>query len=124
MFLKHVLSTITSPAFFRIAVLYGDRHFRGIEFPCSDRSSFRRLSQAERAEEVARHRRLFEVFREARKVRNFKLELCVCVWGSVGEEPVRILEEAVAEEKAKKGFDDFLSDPSVMYWPNWSRSGH
>ena len=51
----------------------------------------------------------------------FELELCVCTWGSVGEEPVRILEEAVAEEKAENGF---LFDPYVEYYPKWSRPGH
>ena len=61
-------------------------------------------------EEVARIRKQFKVFREARKVHVFELELCVCTWGSVGEEPVRILEEAVAEEKAENGF---LFDPYV-----------
>ena len=72
-------------------------------------------------EEVARIRKQFKVFREARKVHVFELELCVCTWGSVGEEPVRILEEVVAEEKAENGF---LFDPYVEYYPKWSRPGH
>jgi hypothetical protein len=117
MFLKHVLSTITSPVFSRIIVLYGSCHFRGIESYPSTQASFRGLSQDERAEEVARHRRPFEVFREVYKVRDFQLILCACIWGSVGEEPVRILEEAVAEERAKGGFNRFLYEPLVDYCP-------
>jgi len=100
-FLKHVVSTITSTAFFKIIILYGDCDFRGVEYRPPNQPHFRKLSQAERAEEVACNRKRFEVLREVRKVRNFQLELCASVWGSVGEEPVRILEEAVAEEEAK-----------------------
>jgi hypothetical protein len=123
-FLKHVLSTITSSEFSVIIIIYRDCHFRGIEFDSSRRAFFRELSQAERVEEVARHRRWFGAFREAHKVRGSKLGLCVCTRGSVGEEPVRILEEAIAEEKAEGGFNDFLFNPYAVYWPNWSRPGH
>ena len=116
-----MLSTITSPAFFMITVLYGDNSFRGIESWHSGRPLIRKLSQAERAEEVSRHRRIFRVFREAHKVRDFQLELCASVWGSAGEESVRILEEAIAEERAENGFNDFLYYPFVGYNPQQSR---
>ena len=106
-FLKHVLSTITSSAFSMIVVLYGDRNFCGVE--------------SEKAEEVSRHRRIFEVFREAHEVRGFRLKLCASAWGSAGEESARILEEAIAEERAENGFDDFLCDPFVGYNPRRSR---
>ena len=108
-FLKHLLSTITSPVFSRIIVLYGNQHFRGIEFYHSSRAFFSRLSQAERAGEVARHRMTFEVFRKIHEVRDFQLVLSACIPGSVGEELVRILEEAIAEEKGQRGFNGFLS---------------
>jgi len=62
----------------------------------------------------------FEVFHKIHEVRDFQLMLAVCISGSVGEEPVRILEEAVAEEKRKRGFNGFLSDPLVEYNPVWS----
>ena len=88
-----MLSTIASPAFSRVTILYGDDHFRGIELRFPGRGAFLGLSQAERAEEVTRNRKRLEVFREARKVRDFELKLCVCTWGSVGQEPVWILEE-------------------------------
>ena len=57
-------------------------------------------------------------------MRDFELQLCVCVWGSVGEEPVRILEEVIAEERAGNEFNDFRSDPYVVYRPKWSRPGY
>ena len=102
--------------FSKVIVLYGSCHFSGIEFSRSNRAFFGGLSQAERAEEVTRHRKVFEVFREMHEVRrDFQLELYISTCSSVGEEPVRILEDAVAEEKAERGFDDFLSDPLVDF---------
>ena len=107
--------------FFKVIVLYGTRHFSGIELPYSSRAFFGGLSQVERADAIARHRMVFEAFRKMHEVRrDFQLVLCVRIWGSVGEEPVRIVEEAVAEEKAKKGFSNLLSDPLVDYSPKWS----
>ena len=50
-------------------------------------------------------------------MRNFQLELCASISGSLGEEPVRILEEVIAEERANNGFDYFLQDPFVGYNP-------
>jgi len=116
-FLKHVLSTITSPLFSTIIVFCGDDHFRRIEPWLSDRPLIRELSRAERAEEVSWQRRIFKIFREAHKVRDFRLELCASISGSLGEEPVQILEEVIAEERAKNGFNDFLQDPFVGYNP-------
>jgi hypothetical protein len=116
-FLKHVLSTITSSAFFEIIVLYEDYDLRCVpEFWRSDWPP-RELTQAARAEAASRHRERFEVLREVRKMRDFQLVLHMRVWGRVGEYLVRTLEEAVAEEKAKKGFDKSFPEPSVMYNP-------
>jgi hypothetical protein len=54
-------------------------------------------------------------------VRGFQLKLYASIWGSAGEEPVRILEEAIAKERAENGFSDFLYDPLVQYNPQRSR---
>ena len=51
-------------------------------------------------------------------MRDFRLELCASISGSTGEEPVRILEEVIAEERAENGFNDFLQDPFVEYNPH------
>lgn len=61
------------------------------------------LSQVERMEEVSLHCKRLEALREVYKVREFHLVLRVSVWGCVGESPVQMLEETVAEEKAKWG---------------------
>ena len=119
-FLKRVLWTITSPAFYKIILLYEDCDFRGIEFGRSNLPRFRELSHAERTEEVSSHCDQLKVFREVHRVRSFELELCACICGSIGEEPLRTLEEAIAEEKAQGGFNEFSSDPYVDYYPRKS----
>ena len=50
-------------------------------------------------------------------MRDFQLKLCVNISSCAGEEPVRILEEAMAEEQAKYGLYGFLSDLLVKYNP-------
>lgn len=95
-------------------VLYQDGDFRGA------RPSWRSHwgpSRAEIAEEASQHHRRFEVFREARKVRDFRLVLCANVQERIRERSVEILKRAVAVEKERKGFDDFPSEPLVIYYP-------
>jgi len=113
-FLKYVLSTIASTASFELVVLYWDYDFRGVQLAQhSVRPHIRELSQAERAEEASRHHKRFELLREVHNVWGFQLVLCADVWGPNGEYSVRMLRQAIADEKVKKGFDDFSSDPSV-----------
>ena len=117
-----MLPTITSPVFFKITVLYGECDFYGLEPWGSGGAPFHELSPAERAAEISRHRTRFEVFREAYKFRGFRLALCASVWGSVGEDVMGILEEAVAEERAARGYNNLLFDPWVTYNPQRTRS--
>ena len=65
--------------------------------------------------------RPFGVFRGVHKVWNSCLQLHTDVWDPVGEYAVGILKEAVAEETAKGGFDEFLSEPFLTYYPRSSR---
>jgi len=119
-FLKYVLSTIKSSASFRIVVLYWNRDFRGIKPRGSDWPPFRELSKAAREEEASQHRLRFKVLRELYKVRDFRLVLSATVSGCVAEYSTRMLEEAVAEEKAKNGFDDHFPEPVVRCDPRRS----
>ena len=125
--LNHILSTITSPTFLEVMVLYRDYcDFPGIQIVCAcetARPLLRRTSQAERAEEALRYHRQFEVFREAQKVRDFQLVLCADAWDNVGEYPVRVLKRAVAAEKAKGMFDNFSSEPMVIHSPRAAITG-
>ena len=116
-FLKHVLSTIVSSVLIRIIVIYLDCDFC-VECRGSDRPSLRELSQAERKGEASMHHRRFEVLRKVREVRDFRLILCASVWGFVGESPVQVLEEAIAEEKANGGFDRSSRKPLAIYNPH------
>jgi len=121
-FLKYVLSTITSPSFSRVVVLYEDHDFPDTESWSLGRPPFHHeLSQAGRAGQAAGHSWQFEVLREVQKVRPFQLVLCVNVWGCVGEYPVQMLEEAVAKEKAKGTFSNGSADPFVVYNPRRTR---
>jgi len=117
-FLKYVLSTITSSAFFQIIVIYHNQDFNGIKPRGSDWPPFRELSEAERAEEASRHGQKFEMLRELYKIRDFQLVLSASVSGCVAEYATQMLEEAVAEEKAKNGFDDHFPEPVVLYDPH------
>jgi len=112
-----VLSTITSPVFSEVIIYCDIPDSGGVESYNTPQAPPGGLSQAERVQEVVRHRRSFEVLREMRGVRDFQLVLEVWFMGFVGEETVRIFKEAVAEEKAEGGFNDFLPEAWVDYQP-------
>ena len=76
------------------------------------------MTEDEEPAETTRHHRRFEVLRKAHKVRDFWLELSVTVSGCTGEHCLRMLEEELAGERAKRRFDRFFPEPSVSYEPN------
>ena len=119
-FLKHLLSAITHSAVLRISLLQGECCLSGVK---SWHSEWPKLSTAERGKEVSWYHQQFRVLREMHKVRASQLVLCASSWGRFEEEPVRILEDAIAEERAKGGFDGFPCEPSVMYHPQEFRQG-
>ena len=120
--LKYALSTITSLVFSEVVVFYRDRDFHGIKnLPTTDGIILYGMSPDEVVEEALWHRRRFEILRIMHKVRDFRLVLCVNVWEHLGRHAVQILKEAVAAEKASRGFDDFFSEPEVVYSPRASR---
>jgi len=117
--LKHVFSTITSPASLEVIVLYRDYDFNGVEEHQASRvlGPFRKISQVQRGEEALRHHRQFRVFQEVQKVQDFQLVLCADVWHHVGEYSVQVLEKVVKKENAKGVFDNFSSKPIVIHSP-------
>ena len=117
-FLKHVLSTITSSVPTDVVIQYLDEDFCGVEWRRPGWPLLRELSQAEREKEASQYRMQFEVLREVRKVRDFRLVLCAMVWGCVGEYPVQVLEKAVEDERVNGGFDDFSRQPLVENDPS------
>jgi len=120
--LKHVLSTTTSPAL-EVAVIYRDYDFCGVRPPgYPTLPPVYSVSQAERTKEALQHHRQLEVFREIHELRDFRLVLRADVWHRIGEHSVRVLEEAVAVEKARGGFDIGFSEPLVIYRPRESQT--
>ena len=118
MFLKHMLSTSTSFEDLDIMVIYEEIQFHGIgSVGPPGRPNLRKVSETARAAEASWHQRRFKFLREARKARDFRLVLCASVWDPVGEYAVRMLKEALADEKARKGFEDSNFEPSVVYDP-------
>ena len=115
--LKYALSTITSPVFSEVVILYRHYDFCGIGlYP----PHFRELSQTERAREAARNRRLFGVLHEMYKVRDYKLVLCADVWDYLRDYAVRELKCVVATEKAEGRLDNLPFEPSVTHSPRRS----
>ena len=119
--LVYALSTIMSPVFTEVTVMYRDYDFRGVGSPWSDEPCVRKRLPAEKVEEASWHCRQFETFRTIREGRDFRLVLCADVWDRVGEYSVRVLKEAVAAEKARRGFDNIFPEPLVVYSPRASR---
>ena len=120
--LKYALSTIRSPVFSEVTIFYRDYDFRGVQpnHNVLDGPPICRMSPDEMVEDALWHRRRFDVFREMRKVRDFQLVLCADVWDRIGWFSVRVLEDAVAAEKARGGLDRFFSEPMVVFSPRAS----
>ena len=120
--LKYALSTINPSTFCKLALIYQESSFRGVQTEkFLGGPHLRELSQAERTLETSEHHRRFEFLRELHKARDFRVVLCVNVWEPVGERLVERLKGAVAAEKARDGFDEFHSIPSVTYNPRSTR---
>jgi len=118
---KYALSTLNPSTSCKVALLYQEPCFRGIDTErCSVWPHLRKLSRDERTEEAAMHHRRFEFLRELRKVRDFQVVLCAIVWGPVVDYAVQELKEAVAVERARNGFDEFHSGLSVTHIPHYT----
>ena len=95
--------------------------YRGIDFHAIvDRypaagTRYRWTNSSREVEEASQHRKRFQLLREIRKGRNFRLVLHANVQETVGEYVVGMLKEAVAVEKASGGFDAFFPEPLVTH---------
>ena len=113
---KFVLSTIQSPAFSQVAVLYQFYDFPSLvlKHPFAE-TYVRQLSQDEEAEEAEKHRKRFEVLREICRVRNFRFVLYAAIRDVVAEPVRRMMKEAVAAEKARGGFNVLFPETPVTF---------
>jgi len=114
--LTHVLSTITSPAFSEVIIIYRDYDFGGL-YRLPDTRVFREMLPVEREEDVSFRRSRLEALHEMYKVRAFRPVLCADVWDRVREYTVWELKQAVTLERE---FDDFFSKLSVISVPRGS----
>ena len=106
----HALSTITSPSFSEVIVVYQDLNFHPFG-----------AVPAKEAERASWHHHLFGAFCEMRKVRDFQLVLRADVLDHAEVYVVQTLERAVESERAEGGYCDFFPKPSVIYSPRGSR---
>ena len=113
---KYVLSTIQSPAFSQVAVLYRFWDFPALvpKYPFSE-TYVRQLTCNEEAEEAEGHRKRFKVLRQIYKVRNFGFVLHAATRDVFGEPVTRMVKEAVAAERARGGFDVLFPEPPVTF---------
>lgn len=115
--LRHVLSTIQSPAFFQVEIIYLESDLSEAGAPHGCRSYPYKMSEAEFLEKALQHHKLFDVFRKAHKVRGFRLVLCANVREPMKWCSMQVLNQVVATEKAIRGFGGLSSEPLVTYRP-------
>ena len=94
--LRHALSTITSPVFAEVVVLFRDKDFSSTGYYRCGPPEFCSLL-------TPTHRGVSKMLREMRGIRDFKLVLCADVWGYLVEPAVRRLKQAVPKNWAKRG---------------------
>ena len=114
---KHALSTIRSPAFSRVMLVYQEHNFRGVQ--TGRNSQWPHLNQllpSAKVEEASLHNRRFKLLREMHGIRDFQLVMCANVWGPVGDYVMQALREAVAAERWSGGT---FSEPLVTYSSRW-----
>lgn len=107
--LRHALSTITSPVFAEVIVLFRDNDFCTMGYHCGPPDHC--LSLAPSCREV------FEVLRRMRGIRDLELVLCADVWGYLVEPAVWQLKRAVANHWVKRGPDRLSRRPLVTSCP-------
>ena len=105
-FLTYVLSTIASPAFSKVVIIYRDYDFGGVgsKWSLFPYAFYLRSKDEEEKEALQRHMQ-FELFRKMHRVRGFQLVLCADVFDNVVEYAMEVLEQTVAAEKVEGGFD-------------------
>ena len=118
--LTHVISSITSPAFSEVVIIYRDYDFGFIRCISPSMGIFRGMSPEERENQALYRRLEFEALREMHKVRDFQPVLCVDVWDHVMQDAVWYMKWVVMTEKAKGGFDDVFPELLVISRPRGS----
>ena len=115
--LRHALSTITSPVFAEVIVLFRNGDFPSMDYCLCGPPAICPLLEPYSTEVVSNRRKLFEVLREMHEIRNFKPVLCADVWGYLVERAVRQLKRAAAYHWARREPDSLSPLPQVTFSP-------
>ena len=106
---KNVLSTITSPVFAKVTIIYQEPDFP-IEF---HPRSLKQPTFSSGKCWAKCHLSVLAMLYKVRKVREFRLELCADVWANVREGAIQQLE---LEAKGAEGWSESISSqPLVTY---------
>ena len=119
-FFKYALSTIQSPTFSQVQVIYNEIDFAAAQMTCDHANPYKivQVTQDEKVSEYSFHQERFRIFREMREVRQFQLVLCLDLWEKSAEPLRRRLEEIATAEKERGGlFDNFFPEPVVTLSP-------
>jgi len=115
--LRHAFSTITSPLFAEVIVLFENNDFASMGYRLCGPPAPCPLLEPYFAEVEANRRKVFEVLHEMHGIRNFKLVLCADVWGYLVERAVRQLNWAVAKQWVERESDSLSPRPLVTSSP-------
>ena len=92
--LRYALSTMRNTGVLRVTVVYTLCNFCGTQIQNhSSRLDPLGVSPLGKEEEASRHRRVFQLLRDAHRIRDFRLQLYADVWDPIGEYAVRTFNE-------------------------------
>ena len=107
--LGHALSTIRSPAFSEVIVIYQDCDILTLNYQWEGSPVLRWWSPTQEARFASQHRIVFGLLRELCRAHDFKLVLCADVWGCARIHAMRGLKRTVLEERTQGGSGNMSS---------------
>jgi hypothetical protein len=112
--LNRAISTITSPSFSRVTILYQPRdlpHMTYTQLGPPEVSHFQRWILA------CDNHLVFEKLRSIQEIRGFKVVLCAVIWGPLADCAMRELERVVETEWVEGRKENMCSRPLVTCRP-------
>ena len=111
--LGHAISTIRSPAFSEVIVIYQERDMYSLL--CKDDGPPSRLCSTPtyEANVASRRHKVFAALLKLRRARDFKLVVCVDVWGCARRLALRELKQAILAKCTEGGVENMSSQLTV-----------
>ena len=107
--LGHALSTIRSPTFSEVVVIYQDRDIPTPYYQLDGLPALWLLSPTQQARFASERRTVFGLLRELLRAHDFKLVLCADVWGCIRIHAMQELKRTISEEGTQGGLDNMSS---------------